>query len=139
LHGVIDRVDVDALGQLRVIDYKTGSSRLEMRDLEEGRRLQITVYGLAAEGMLKLGRLTEGVYWKIRQAGPSALKLEALNYVSEAGKHYAGVNGAADLVRDYIGNYVAGIREGDFRPRPPEGGCPAYCPARLFCWRYQPA
>jgi hypothetical protein len=79
------------------------------------------------------------VYWKIRQAGASALKLEALNYVSEAGKHYAGVNGAADLARHYIGNYVAGIREGDFRPRPPEGGCPAYCPARLFCWRYQPA
>ncbi len=138
LHGVIDRVDVDDQGRLRVIDYKTGSRHLEMRDLEQGRRLQITVYGLAAEQVLKLGRLAEGVYWKIRQAEASSLTLEDLDFTSEAGKPYVGVTGAAHLAREYIGKFVAGIRQGDFRPAPPEGGCPAYCPARLFCWRYEP-
>ncbi len=139
LHGVIDRVDVDALGRLRVIDYKTGSSRLGMRDLEKGRRLQIAIYGLAAEQVLGLGTLAEGVYWKIRQAEPSALKLEELDFETDTGTRYAGVQGAVQLVRAYIGEYVAGIRRGDFRPAAPEGGCPAYCPARLFCWRYEPA
>ena len=139
LHGIVDRVDADAGGRLRVIDYKTGSSRLAMRDLEEGRRLQITIYGLAAEQVLKLGTLAEGAYWKIRQAEASALKIEALDFESQGGQRYTGVTGAADLAREYVGQYVAGIRAGDFRPAPPEGGCPAYCPARLFCWRYEPA
>ena len=139
LHGVIDRVDVDEAGSLRVIDYKTGSSHLEMRHLEQGRRLQIVVYGMAAEHRLRLGRLDEGVYWKIRQAEASSLKLSALDYRAEDGRSYEGVRGATELVRGYIGAFVAGIRAGDFRPVPPEDGCPAYCPARLFCWRYTPA
>ncbi len=139
LHGVIDRVDVDEAGRLRVIDYKTGASHLEMRHLEQGRRLQIVVYGMAAEHRLRLGRLEEGVYWKIRQAEASSLKLSGLDYRSEDGRSYQGVHGATELVRGYIGAFVAGIRAGDFRPAPPEDGCPAYCPARLFCWRYTPA
>jgi RecB family exonuclease len=136
---VIDRVDVDEAGRLRVIDYKTGASHLEMRHLEQGRRLQIVVYGMAAEYRLRLGRLEEGVYWKIRQAEASSLKLSALDYRAEDGRSYEGVRGATELVRGYIGAFVAGIRAGDFRPAPPGEGCPAYCPARLFCWRYTPA
>jgi RecB family exonuclease len=139
LHGIIDRVDVDAAGCVRVIDYKTGSSHLDMKSLQQGRRLQITLYGLAAEQLLGLGHLAEGVYWKIRQAEPSSLRLSELNYTTEQGDTYAGVSGAAELARTHIGRYVTGIREGDFRPSPPDDGCPGYCPARLFCWRYEPS
>jgi ATP-dependent helicase/nuclease subunit B len=138
LHGIIDRVDADAGGGIRVIDYKTGAGRLDMKNLQQGRRLQITLYGLAGEEVLGLGRLADGVYWKIRQAEPSSLRLSELNYTSEEGHSFVGVRGAADLARMYVGRYVSGIREGDFRPQPPEGGCPNYCPARLFCWRYEP-
>ena len=62
VHGVIDRVDVDEAGNLRVIDYKAGSTGLGTRDLIEGRRLQIALYSLAAERCLGLGTPVDGFY-----------------------------------------------------------------------------
>ena len=41
IRGVIDRLDQDQDGRLRVIDYKTGSSHLGARELIDGRRLQL--------------------------------------------------------------------------------------------------
>ncbi len=35
-----------------------------------------------------------------------------------------------------VGEAVAAMRDGDFRPRPPEGGCKPYCAAAAFCWHY---
>jgi ATP-dependent helicase/DNAse subunit B len=52
IRGVIDRVDVNPDGQLRVLDYKTGSSHLAPQDLIEGRRLQLPLYAMAARDAL---------------------------------------------------------------------------------------
>ena len=57
LHGVIDRVDKKSSGEIRVIDYKTGNSHLTKKDLMNGVRLQLPIYGLAAQHALQRGRL----------------------------------------------------------------------------------
>jgi ATP-dependent helicase/nuclease subunit B len=129
LHGFIDRVDVDAEGNLRVVDYKAGGTPITARDLAEGRRLQLAIYALAARDALKLGPVVSSFYWHIGKAAPSSLKLE---------KFEGGLGTALETAVTYVRDYVAAIRAGQFIPQPPAGGCPSYCPATAFCWQYAP-
>jgi len=128
LHGYIDRLDVAPDGTLRVIDYKAGSTAISASHLKEGRRLQLPIYALAARDALGLGEISSGFYWHIQKAEASSLKLE---------KFEGGVDAAFALAVAHIGKHVAGIRAGHFEPRAPEEGCPSYCPAVNFCWRYK--
>ncbi|MCR4405307.1 MAG: PD-(D/E)XK nuclease family protein [Anaerolineae bacterium] len=127
LHGFIDRIDVDTAGNLRVVDYKISGTSIAARDLIAGRRLQLAIYALAARDALNLGPVSSGFYWHIGKAAPSSLKLE---------KFEGGLGMALETAIAYVREYVAAIRAGEFTPRPPEGGCPAYCPAMAFCWHY---
>jgi RecB family exonuclease len=133
LRGVIDRIDRDREGNLRVIDYKSGSSHLDAKDLNEGRRLQLPLYALAAQDALRMGRVTEGLYWKLFAAGAGGLKLSS--YQSEAGQ---GPQGAFAAAQEHVARLVGAVLEGDFRPSPPQGGCPSYCQVASWCWAYQP-
>lgn len=128
LHGYIDRVDISAEGGLRVMDYKTGGAAITAAHLREGRRLQLPIYALAAQKALGLGTVTHGFYWHIQKAEPSSLKLE---------KFEDGINSAFAVAIAHVGRHVAGIRAGHFEPKPPAEGCPSYCPAAEFCWRYK--
>jgi ATP-dependent helicase/DNAse subunit B len=129
LHGFIDRLDVDQQGRLRVIDYKASGSAISVKDLEEGKRLQLPLYALAAQEALQLGEVTSGFYWHMLKGEASSFKLE---------KYPDGVEAAFERVKQHVSNHVQHIRAGDFQPTPPDGGCPAYCPAVAFCWRYVP-
>jgi ATP-dependent helicase/DNAse subunit B len=129
LHGYIDRLDVDQQGRLRVIDYKASGSTISAKDLENGKRLQLPLYALAAQDALQLGQVASGFYWHILKGEASSFKLE---------KYPAGVEAAFDQVKQHVVDHVRHIRAGDFQPVPPEGGCPSYCPAVAFCWRYTP-
>ena len=129
LHGFIDRIDVNAAGRLRLIDYKASGASIAAVDLQDGHRLQLPLYALAARDALQLGEVAEGFYWHIGQARASSLKLE---------KFEGGVAGAMEVAKGHVAAYVAGIHAGKFQPRPPEKGCPNYCPAIGFCWRYTP-
>ena len=130
LHGFIDRIDVNAAGQLRLIDYKASSAPIAAGDLQDGHRLQLPLYALGARDALQLGEVAEGFYWHIGSARPSSLKLE---------KFEGGVAGALDVAQRHLAAHVAGILAGQFQPRPPAKGCPSYCPASGFCWRYAPS
>jgi len=52
LCGVIDRIDIDPAGRLRVIDYKSGSTTYSETDIVGGRAFQTALYALAAEALL---------------------------------------------------------------------------------------
>jgi ATP-dependent helicase/DNAse subunit B len=127
LHGFIDRLDITPSGHLRVMDYKTGGTPISSKDLAEGRRLQLPLYALAAREALKLGHVDAGFYWHVGSAKPSGLKLESFE---------GGVETAIATAVAYTHQYVNAIRAGRFEPRTPPGGCPSYCPATAWCWRY---
>ena len=127
LHGYIDRLDVDQHGRLRVIDYKASGSTINAKDLDKGKRLQLPLYALAARDALHLGEVTSGFYWHILQGKASSFKLE---------KYPDGIDAAFDRVEQHVIDHVRHIRAGQFPPVPPDDGCPSYCPAVAFCWRY---
>ncbi len=128
LHGYIDRLDAAPDGSLRVIDYKSGGTPISVKHLQEGRRLQLPIYALAARDALGLGEISGGFYWHIQSAEASSLKLE---------KYEGGVGAAFATAVAHVGKHVRGIRAGHFEPKPPAEGCPSYCPAVGFCWRYK--
>jgi len=133
LHGYIDRIDTNDAGELRVIDYKTGSSHLAARDLVEGRRLQLAVYALAARDALGLGDPIEGFYWRIGTKGRSALQLSKFEH-----EGFSGAEGALALVQEHICHALEGVQAAHFPQTPLDNKCSAYCVAASWCWRYQP-
>ncbi len=137
VRGVIDRVDRNAAGEIRVIDYKTGASHLDPQALLDGTRLQLPLYAAAAQD-LALGEPVDGLYWALRRGEAGRLRLADFAFTDDAGRDHRGVAGAIGLAATHIARSVAGIRSGRFVPEPPRDGCPAYCPAAAFCWRYRP-
>jgi RecB family exonuclease len=137
LGGIIDRVDHNAAGELRIVDYKTGARGLDKQDLLEGRRLQLPLYALAVQRSLGFGQPVEGLYWSILGAKPGGLRLGDFQHQDEDGDHQ-GVAGAIELALAHVERVVRGVRAGAFPPQPPRGGCPAYCAAAGWCWRYTP-
>jgi ATP-dependent helicase/nuclease subunit B len=130
LRGVIDRVDVTSDGMIRIIDYKTsGKSAFTKKAVADGKKLQLPLYALAAGDALRLGQPTEGFYWHLQQAERSSFTLSRFD---------GGPQGAIKVAVDKAWEAVRGARSGHFVPRPPQGGCPGYCPASAFCWRYSP-
>jgi ATP-dependent helicase/DNAse subunit B len=131
LKGLIDRIDVNSKGELRVLDYKTGGSHLAQSDLKDGRRLQLPLYALAARDVLRLGTPVDGIYWEINAARSGGLKLA--KFRTEAGQ---GPEAAYSVVIEHLRRILTGIRAADFAPIAPKGGCPSYCPAAQWCWRF---
>ena len=134
IRGVIDRVDKNMSGDLRVVDYKTGGSHLGANDLKKGQRLQLPIYAMAAQDALKLGKAVDGIYWKILAAEAGSLKLA--KFKTEDGE---GIEAANDVARKHLKRILNGIHLAAFPPKKPDGGCPSYCPAVQWCWRYKAA
>lgn len=128
LRGVIDRVDRAVDGTVRVIDYKTaGPSTYGPKSLEDGKKIQLPLYAVAAREVLGLGEPVEGFYWHVRHVEPSGLTLSKF-----------GPREAMQLAVAHAWEAVRGVRAGRFVPAPPTDGCPDYCPAVSFCWHYRP-
>ncbi len=137
LHGVIDRVDLAPDGRLRVIDYKSGGpSAYTLKAVREGSKLQVPLYAAAAAHLLgpsvsasdpDAGSI-DGFYWHIQQAEASPFTLANFD---------GGPEAAIQTAVAYAWSAVHGARSGEFAPEPPAEGCPDYCPAAAFCWRYR--
>jgi hypothetical protein len=130
LGGIIDRVDRAPGGRLRIIDYKTGGpSPFTLRAAVEGKKLQLSLYALAARDALGLGTPEDGFYWHVRQAEASSLRLQG---------RLEGPDSLLEVAVIKSWEAVRGARGGQFAPHAPDDGCPGYCPAVAFCWRYRP-
>ncbi len=135
LTGVIDRVDAATDGSLRIVDYKSGNvTAHSAAALMRGDDLQIALYALAAEGLLAEGQVVEGFYWSVAQAKASPLQLSKF-----ALEETAGPQAASQVAVTRAWEAVRAARAGLFVPSPPADGCPSYCPASAYCWRYQEA
>ena len=132
IRGVIDRLDKNPEGSLRVIDYKSGSTHFSPFDLQNGSRLQLPIYALAAQEALRLGEVEEGFYWSVRDAKASAIKLSGFEY-----EGLKGPEAAYQVVREHIRDVLEGSMAGNFVPKAPKDGCPDFCPAISWCWRYE--
>lgn len=129
VRGYIDRIDVNGAGELRVIDYKSSATPIAKTELDAGKRLQLALYALAARDALKLGEPVAGMYWHINGGKSSTLKLET---------YAEGIGDALRVAVAHTLSHAARVARGEFAPRPPRGGCPEWCPASAFCWRYVP-
>lgn len=128
LRGFIDRVDRRDDGTIRIIDYKSsGKSAYTFTAFQNGKKLQLPLYALAAQETLGLGVVSDGFYWHFQQAESSSFQLQ---------KAKEGIDGVIQIAIAHAWEAVKNIRNGQFAPRPPDGGCPAYCPAASFCWQY---
>lgn len=132
IRGIVDRVDRNSSGQLRVVDYKSGSSHLTGNDLKEGHRLQLPIYALAVRDARKLGVPIEGIYWKILGAEAGSLKLSKFK-----SDNSQGIDAAIEVVIAHLVRIVNGIRSAEFPSKTPRGGCPPYCPTAQWCWRFE--
>jgi len=130
LRGVIDRLDLLPDGGYRVIDYKTGKSGYDApKPLAEGKRLQLALYALAVEQTQGADSVADALYFFVHKGEPARWSLATFE---------GGPQNAYAIARSAVAEAVAGIRSGNFVPKPPDGGCPDYCPAAAWCWRYTP-
>jgi ATP-dependent helicase/DNAse subunit B len=134
LRGFIDRVDKSERGTIRIIDYKTSASYgFTNKAVREGKKLQLPLYALAAQGALNLGRIQEGFYFHVRTAEPSGFKLSSFRINGKRGPS-AAIENAVEI----SWKAIQAVRGGNFEPKAPDNGCPDYCPAMDYCWHYRP-
>ena len=94
VQGKIDRVDILEDGRVKIIDYKTGSEKFDVKEVEKGLRLQLMLYLKAAQ---EGERQPAGVfYFLIREPSLSAEDIppaEVREKASEAAKKACKMDG----------------------------------------------
>ncbi len=126
VRGKIDRIDRRG-DQAVVIDYKTGSAKIDRAELKRGRNFQMMIYVLAAEQLLADDSVTvsRGVFWQIGGSGRAALLGELRPDDAEI-----------DDARGHLSRYLKRGREGDFSVHAnklEDGRCARYCEFHHLC------
>jgi ATP-dependent helicase/DNAse subunit B len=138
ISGRIDRVDLaelsDGIG-FWVIDYKTGqSSHYTGTDLAQYRRLQLTLYALAVEGVLLAGRNARPLglaYWLVGENGPKVVLpgRSTAQWLDDA-KRWPAIR---EQLRQWVATLVGNIRQGAFPLAPRSELCTQTCPYGQVC------
>lgn len=127
--GYVDRIDI-VDGKLVVIDYKSGTTAIERREMEIGRDFQMMVYALALQRLLerngKPQDLAGGLFWHVRN-------LKASGVYSAADEDDIAAMG---LARQHVARIVEQSRQGEFPVLATElegGKCSRYCEFSHLC------
>lgn len=124
VHGVIDRIDRDASGHLRVIDYKSGVTPYSTKDIERGLALQVALYALAAE-RLTGAQVSESYYLHVPTRKPSG-KLKFAGPVADEATVQKALASA--------GTFVQRVCTGVFPKLPGKAqDCTRSCDFAAFC------
>ncbi len=136
LVGKIDRIDISP-GSFNIIDYKTGSSRVGIRDILEGRSLQLPIYLQIAKQLLDENgfpglETAAGLYHKIRldeckvELGIGTEILNDVTYRTYNGQEWKKASKSGQLLEEttfdillervngYVQQYVDSISNGIF-------------------------
>ncbi|MBE0696228.1 MAG: PD-(D/E)XK nuclease family protein [Anaerolineaceae bacterium] len=129
LHGVIDRIDRDQDGRLRLIDYKSGSTMYSKPDILKGLAFQSPFYALAAEQLIQEAQVAESYYLHIPKRKPSG----HLTFTGGVAPD-ATVSAAVDRAVLFVQN----IRQGLFPVLPAKFGvgqnaCTSTCEFSAMC------
>jgi ATP-dependent helicase/DNAse subunit B len=123
--GLIDRID--RIGdKLVIIDYKSGSSLPDMKEIERGRNFQMMLYLHAAHQLLAKSSshltLVAGAFWSLRQPDkPVLIPAHDSRLLDAYITLHTNINAA---------------RAGDFRVQPrkmEDGKCSRYCEYHHLC------
>ncbi len=119
LSGVIDRIDASDAG-VRILDYKNSIAAHTKSALDDGIDLQLLLYAEVVENYLAQGRAC--LHAQYVHVGRKAVR----ECIADAGAE------RRESMREKVGGYVQGIREGRFSPTPYEDSC-TYCEMRRVC------
>jgi ATP-dependent helicase/DNAse subunit B len=138
IRGRIDRVDIadlpDGVG-FWIIDYKTGRSQhYTAKDLQEFRKLQLTLYALAVEQVLLAGQQARPLgmaYWLVTENGPK-IALPGRNTVLWL-EETAAWREVRERLERWVASLVADIRQGYFPLHPRSDDCTQTCDYPEVC------
>jgi ATP-dependent helicase/DNAse subunit B len=98
--GIIDRIDREASGALRVIDYKTGSQKFSYKDIQVGLALQTALYPLAVQSQMTGSARVEESYYLLVGKREMSGKLKFAGRVDEDGIVQNALEAAGVLVTE---------------------------------------
>jgi len=129
IHGVVDRIDQTENDELRILDYKSGSTTYSQKDMAEGLALQSPLYAVVVNNILGKPVLSSA-YLLIPKRDFSG----KLQFDDGRPENDETVQGAIDQV----GNFVHQIRSGYFPNLPAKSisgsfSCSTYCPFTSMC------
>ncbi len=137
LHGMIDRIDVNAAGNFVVYDYKTGTNP-SVRNILDGNNLQLQVYLLAANSLY--GNKAHGMaFYNVRGSQRTGLWLEDTYQKLGLTRRNSGITAANEwegLVNDchrVLQQYLELILSGHFPVQPVDDRVCTYCPYFAIC------
>jgi hypothetical protein len=134
--GRIDRIDVARLGErvvFNVIDYKSGR-RVSLKEdhIATGEHLQLPIYVAAAQALLFDGNaepLAAG-YWTMAGGFDAKGVLAVQHGEEQGGQHWKKIQAA---VEDRIGQFIEGIRRGQFPVFSCDDKCTSRCDFNTIC------
>ncbi|MXZ25073.1 MAG: hypothetical protein F4Y80_09460 [Caldilineaceae bacterium SB0665_bin_21] len=139
LRGIVDRIDVDGDGVLRVIDYKR-SGKIET-DIKQGRTLQAVLYGRAVND--RMGPVRYSAYWNVRNLEKRRPQRKDRPTSPEITDPHNESDPLVEAVLEQLDNIVADVTDGKFPSAPRKldkdtFSCASWCRKAEFCqpsWR----